>query len=1049
MLSGPLRIPHCTLGFLIGLSLHAATVPSSQVLSFEEPQAPSSLAATLLAHPTSERAKYGRQSLRWDWRSGSVLRFTHPIDFKPYTPDAESNALSTFVVWVYNTAPSAGSLRFEFGRGPDRDCWFTFGLDFTGWRTCWVAFERDMQGKAVTGMDTLRIIAPSGEKAGTVFLDSLVFSQPVDARHHTRDRQVPFVNSCLPTDANDHWLGLYRFDREPLPELPLPEGALDAARAIGKRYTQLFERPTRLDSKGMEKLRRRFAAWEIRRTPEGIVGRAVAYPHENAAYPAGSLERAESSRENGLQTCSKLLFDLAQAYLGTTDGRFSGELRNMFFDLSDHLLDQGWADGSGMGTLHHLGYNNRLYYPALYFMRDELRASHRLPQIQRAMAWLSGVGKAYGPLNEVNGVSIDTLNTTLLGQIAAQLMIEDETQRARALYATSRWLGRALEPCIGLAGGIKIDGSLLHHANHYPAYAEGGILGGSQALWLFSHTPFRVSESGHASLRQAMLNLRFHSNVLQWPLSLSGRHPNANFTLSPTPYLFLAHAGTPDGHQAYDAEIGAVWRRLADAESRGATSTKRKSTPPSENGQAAAATPDNEQGTLFRGDPPIAPESAPTGHLTLSYATTASHRRENWLATARGFNRYLWGAEIYPNANVFGRYIAYGHVEILARGNPVNLFDSGYSENGWDWNCWPGTTTIHLPLDLLRDRVINCDSASGVEEMLFSDEAFAGGSNLGGRNGLFAMKLHEHGKYDGSHRARKSVFFFDDHLVLLGTDITNSDANHDTRTTLFQQHLSRHSTPLSLDEQSVLTGFPGQFNRPDAAGSRLIDTVGNAYFVLSENTLRITKSPQSSRNNNDRQDTSGDFVLAWLDHGRAPRDAGYAYAILVQPTDQRLHEFSASLGRSDATPFQILRRDHRAHIVQDRETGILALACFEPVADTGLAVDAVDTPALIMLREEAGKTSLSVCDPDLHLYAGHEPDQVTPDGRQKEVSIYSRKWFHADSAVSHVRVTLRGQFVPIHADSRVRTLDAGPDRTTLEFTCQNGLPVEIAIAARD
>lgn len=1049
MLSDALRNPHHSLALLIVWLMATSSVASAEVLSFEESELPACLAATPQAHPTSERAKYGKQSLRWDWQSGSVLTFTHPIDFKPYTPEAESNALSTFVVWIYNTTPSADVLRFEFGHASNRDCWFTFGLDFTGWRTCWVAFERDMQGKPIAGMDTLRVIAPAEGHSGTVFLDSLVFSQPIDARHHTRDRQVPFVNSCLPTDANDHWQGLYRFDREPLPDLTIPPGARNAADTISKRYEQLFDRPTRMDTRGMEKLRRRFEAWGIHRSPDGITGRAVAYPHESVAYPPGSLEREESSRDNGLMTCSKLLFDLAQAYRGTTDGKFREELRRMFFDLSDHLLDQGWAYGSSMGTLHHLGYNNRLYYPALFFMRDELRATHRLPSVQHAMAWLSGVGKAYGPLDQVNGVSIDTLNTTLLGQIAAQLMIEDESQRERALYATSLWLGRALEPCIGLAGGIKIDGSLLHHANHYPAYAEGAIMGASQALWLFSHTPFRISEAGHASLRQAMLNLRFHSNVLQWPLSLSGRHPNAKFTLSPTPYLFLAHAGTPDGRQAYDAEIGAVWRRLADAATRTASGASRKTAQSADLKPDAVSPAEAESISLFRGDPPIAPEPAPAGHLTLSYATTAAHRRDTWLATARGFNRYLWGAEIYPNANMFGRYLAYGHVEILARGDPINLHDSGYSENGWDWNCWPGTTAIHLPIDLLRDRVINCDIFSGVEEMLFSDEAFAGSSNLGGRNGLFAMKLHEHAKYDGSHRARKSVFFFDDHLVLLGTDIVNSDNVHDTRTTLFQQRLTHRTTPVSVDGQPILAAFPSQFGRQHATGSRLIDTVGNAYFILADNTLRITKSEQASRNNSDKQDTKGDFVLAWIDHGTAPRDAGYAYSILIQPKDQRVHDFAAAIGLPGSVPFEILRRDHHAHIVKDRETGILALACFEPVAATGLVVDAVDSPALVMLHMEAGKAALSVCDPDLHLYSGHEADQLTPDGRQKEVSIYSRKWFHAASAISHVKVTLIGRFNAIRPDSRVRTLQSAPDRTVFEFACQDGLPVEIQIAERE
>ncbi len=110
MLSDPLRIFPYPLRPLLALLLGATSFVSAEVLSFEEAEPPACLNATPLARPTSERAKYGHQSLRWDWQSGSVLTFTHPIDFKPYTPEAESNALSTFVVWIYNETPSTGGI---------------------------------------------------------------------------------------------------------------------------------------------------------------------------------------------------------------------------------------------------------------------------------------------------------------------------------------------------------------------------------------------------------------------------------------------------------------------------------------------------------------------------------------------------------------------------------------------------------------------------------------------------------------------------------------------------------------------------------------------------------------------------------------------------------------------------------------------------------------------------------------------------------------------------------------------------------------------------
>ena len=71
------------------------------------------------------------------------------------------------------------------------------------------------------------------------------------------------------------------------------------------------------------------------------------------------------------------------------------------------------------------------------------------------------------------------------------------------------------------------------------------------------------------------------------------------------------------------------------------------------------------------------------------------------------------------------------------------------------------------------------------KKCFYSDEAFAGGLSQARLNGNFGMKLHEHDKYNGSHRARKSFHFFDGTIVCLGTDIENTNTEYPTETTVF------------------------------------------------------------------------------------------------------------------------------------------------------------------------------------------------------------------------------------------------------------------------
>lgn len=139
-------------------------------------------------------------------------------------------------------------------------------------------------------------------------------------------------------------------------------------------------------------------------------------------------------------------------------------------------------------------------------------------------------------------------------------------------------------------------------------------------------------------------------------------------------------------------------------------------------------------------------------------------------------------------------------------GNPISNEGSGFRQEGWDWNHFPGTTATNLPIQDLRAKIRNLDEFSGFEEMLLSDEAFAGGISIQNKNGAFGMKLHEHDKYNGSFRVRKSVFFFDNRVVALGTNV-QSALPEEVHTTLFQVYLDKQNKPYYLNGKEI-TGFP-------------------------------------------------------------------------------------------------------------------------------------------------------------------------------------------------------------------------------------------------
>lgn len=197
---------------------------------------------------------------------------------------------------------------------------------------------------------------------------------------------------------------------------------------------------------------------------------------------------------------------------------------------------------------------------------------------------------------------------------------------------------------------------------------------------------------------------------------------------------------------------------------------------------------EEKQMATFLSDKGFRPEADPQGNLALGYGCVSVQRRGNWAAIVRGHSRYFWAAEHYLGANLYGRYLAHGSMQLLtaAPGVTVTPATSGWQEEGFDWNRIPGVTSIHLPFDDLQAKIYNVDTYSGMEEMLYSDEAFAGGLSQLQYEWKFWNELHEHDKYNGSHRARKSFHFFDGTIVCLGSDIENTNSEYPTETTIFQ-----------------------------------------------------------------------------------------------------------------------------------------------------------------------------------------------------------------------------------------------------------------------
>ncbi|MEG1829200.1 MAG: chondroitinase family polysaccharide lyase [Cellulosilyticaceae bacterium] len=969
--------------------------------------------------------KFGKTSLKWMVGENGKLCIDAPIGYKEFRGSKTDQRRESFVVWVYNEIPSNEKLIFEFGTDAGRETWFEFGLNFRGWRCTWVMFDRDMEGKASENMDKLIIKAPESMAGKDLYFAKIILSTPIDARHHTRNEQTPFVNLEGDTKANSHWMSLYAFYEEYKKFVRKGE-VTDRGKADIKIINQRFYQYLTENKQEVpfEEIVKCYKSYEIEVNEGVIKGRSVNCDNIFAVLDAFD-KKYYLEQFNNIHCADyfKCLYDMAIGYIKSESKEEKIQTKEMFIHMVWHLYDQGFGAGSGLGTVHHLGYQMKNYFTALYLMKDEIKEAGWLEEITEAMNWFSGLGRIFYQHLKADGVNMDVLNTLLEGMISSLLMLEDLEMQSEILEAFTAWLTFSCSPKEGIMGPFKYDGIGFHHGGLYPAYTRDGLSGLTPVVYLLRGTKYRLPEEQHELVKRAVMNFRLFSNREQFLLSVSGRHPNGMESFPSTGFKYMALAGSPDGAKEIDKDVAAAYLRLVD-----------KETDP-------LVIQFKELG--------IEKEQAPTGNWAMNYAALGLHRRDEWLVGVRGHSRYLWANETYKSNNLYGRYITHGQIQIMGGGLPVNNKESGYYHDGWDWNSWPGTTTIHLPMDELKSDVRNVDTFSGFEEMLISDETYAGALDLEGKNGMFAMKLHEHPKYNGSHRARKSVFMFDDRVIALGSDIENTNAENPTRTTIFQNYLTDIEEPIFVNSAEEIKGLDYKHEMQVEEMSYLLDNNNNGYLVPEGQKVTITRANQESRHQQKGTKTEGEFAKAVIEHGKTPQGEAYEYMIAVDTSLEELEAMKERMKKDEDPIYTVLQKDRMAHIVTDHATNTTGYALFEANGTLNKGnIVGIDTPAMVMMKEEGEQLTLSVCDPDLRLYEGIDESQYDEEGNQIEVSIYSREWMENESKMHTLQLVLMGGWKLASESTGCRVVGEENGNTTLAIDCKDGTKVEVILEKR-
>ncbi|WP_348768153.1 chondroitinase family polysaccharide lyase [uncultured Bacteroides sp.] len=913
---------------------------------------------------SSSYYKEGSKSLEWKFSPNSILDIPSESVF---TLEGDNG----ITLWIYNEKPQQDSLRFEF-YSPNGHVSHHFGfrLYAAGWRACWISFKHmqgDKQDKKIAGY---RIIAPN--RTGRVFIDRLTFPVKKINDRTTPDLQMPTNNSLTYRDLW-HWCRVWQWEQYQY-DLPLSESLTTDEKqelaTVEARLTAILDTP-KAPKKGISKAYSTFKAANIRPSSNGFTGAPVVAPDE--------LNRRKGELSwNDLE-------DMLSGFAYDAYYNHSAQSAKNYFLVWDYAINQGFAFGSGMGTNHHYGYQVRKIYTTAWLMRDAIWKAPNRDNILSALIFWSALQETRIPFQYGRDELLDSWHTLLMAKTVSALLFVDERERARALAGLSRWLSGSLQYSPGTIGGIKVDGTTFHHGGFYPAYTTGVLAMVGQFIALTSHTRYVPTMEARQVLKSAFISMRNYCNIYEWGIGISGRHPFGGSMKENdvAAFAYLALAGDLSGESnTFDHHLAADYMRLCNN--------------------------DTPEAIYFRKEG-IIPAKAPQGFFVYNYGSAGIFRRNDWMVTLKGYTTDVWGSEIYRKDNRYGRYQSYGSVQIM--GYPSRKA-SGFDENGWDWNRLPGTTTIHLPFDLL-------DSPLPGTTMAHSKENFSGSSSLEGKNGMFAMKLMERNlkNFTPDFVARKSVFCFNNRMICLGTGISNSNASFPTETTLFQSTFQKGKSDIYVDGKLKDVPFHQELN--DGKRHCIQDGYNNYYLVNGDN-VQIQIARQDSHHEKNRAKTQGTFASAYINHGAAPQNAGYEYMVLIQPSPKEL-----DAARRKA-PYQILHKDSIAHVVIDKQTGITAYAAFEtylPQKDELFL--SIPAETMVMQKQSGSNLLLSVCDPNLNI---SEKAFTT-----KEPSRPIEK-----------KLILKGQWKCKTLQEDV-TVEVGQTETVLTVTCRHGQPIEFIL----
>ena len=243
---------------------------------------------------------------------------------------------------------------------------------------------------------------------------------------------------------------------------------------------------------------------------------------------AGKNANMKAFFESSLPSSSTLTVDQIKTAIETLNSHRLSRINK----LLDFVKDQGFTDGSGLGSLdHEMNLDGAGFMHSLFLLSESLSRSTLMDLINTAK-WFTDFGEIYQtPTFEFQGTTADRMITLMLYRLIIVLVMPTDTddaikEKIRDMDALIRWQNNALSINKGLGGLIKPDYLVYHHKSFYgSAYGPPALQNAALVQYLLGGTVFALSSTSENHIKGGLEALRLMAVKYSTPPSVSGRYP--------------------------------------------------------------------------------------------------------------------------------------------------------------------------------------------------------------------------------------------------------------------------------------------------------------------------------------------------------------------------------------------------------------------------------------------------------------------------------------------------------------------------------------------